>query len=133
MPRSLPQHVLNAGKAGFSESALEDGPPLAAFQNSDKTKFDARRASDGTHLSKKEKASAGDLKCEHCGKTYKHGSCLHKHRWVGIGIASQRLRRNRTDVSSRTDGNTLHNGRSHRNCSFPSTNKCSFLKRLQHS
>jgi hypothetical protein len=45
-------------------------------------KFKMRRASDGTHLlSKKEKAANGELKCEHCGKAYKHGSCLTKHLW----------------------------------------------------
>ncbi|KXL50092.1 hypothetical protein M433DRAFT_73110 [Acidomyces richmondensis BFW] len=60
-------------------SALVDGPPLSSY--SDKSKPKMRRASDGTRLTKKERAATGDLKCEHCGKAYKHGSCLNKHLW----------------------------------------------------
>ena len=78
MPSSLPQHV-NAPVRPGSDSAVVDGPSLSSFQGVDKSKNRARRASDGTHLSKKEKAATGDLKCEHCGKAYKHGSCLNKH------------------------------------------------------
>lgn len=64
-----------------SSSAVVDGPSLSSFQGMDK-KLKMRRASDGTHLlSKKEKAASGELKCEHCGKAYKHGSCLTKHLW----------------------------------------------------
>lgn len=58
--------------------ALVDGPGLASFPAVDPTKS-RRRASDGSRLSKKEKGTAVDLKCEHCGKAYKHGSCLSKH------------------------------------------------------
>ena len=40
----------------------------------------ARRASEGSHLSKVEgKRSSGELRCEKCGKGYKHSSCLTKH------------------------------------------------------
>ena len=76
MPSSLPHHVSLPENSG---SAVADGPALNSFQSVDKTKNRARRASDGTHLTKKEKAAAGELKCEHCGKAYKHGSCLNKH------------------------------------------------------
>ena len=39
-----------------------------------------RRASEGSHLSKGEgKRSSGELRCEKCGKGYKHSSCLTKH------------------------------------------------------
>ena len=77
VPSSLPQHV-SAPEAG-SGSAVIDGPALSSFQGVDKAKQRMRRASDGTRLTKKEKAATGDLKCEHCGKAYKHGSCLNKH------------------------------------------------------
>ena len=77
MPSSLPYHA--SVPEGSNSSAVVDGPSLSSFQGVDKTKQRMRRASDGTHLSKKEKAAAGDLKCDHCGKTYKHGSCLNKH------------------------------------------------------
>lgn len=76
MPSSLPHHV---SLPENSTSAVVDGPALASFHAVDKTKNRARRASDGTRLTKKEKAASGELKCEHCGKAYKHGSCLNKH------------------------------------------------------
>lgn len=39
-----------------------------------------RRASEGSHLSKGErKRASGELRCEKCGKGYKHSSCLTKH------------------------------------------------------
>ena len=75
MPSSLPHHV----SLPEDSSAVVDGPALSSFQGVDKSKNRARRASDGTRLTKKEKAASGELKCEHCGKAYKHGSCLNKH------------------------------------------------------
>lgn len=77
IPSSLPYH--KSLPDGSSESALLDGPALSSFQGVDKAKQRMRRASDGSRLTKKEKAAAGDLKCEQCGKAYKHGSCLSKH------------------------------------------------------
>ena len=64
---------------GDDESALADdflsGESIA---NLSKTK--ARRASEGSHLTKGEgKRSSGELRCEKCGKGYKHSSCLTKH------------------------------------------------------
>lgn len=76
-PGSLPVHP---HASALSSSAVIDGPSLSSFQAADK-KLKMRRASDGTHLSKKDKAASGELKCEHCGKAYKHGSCLTKHLW----------------------------------------------------
>lgn len=80
MPHSLPHHVSAPDQPLTSSSALVDGPSLASLHAVESARqVKARRASDGTHLTKKEKAAAGDLKCEHCGKSYKHGSCLTKH------------------------------------------------------
>ncbi|KAK3701494.1 hypothetical protein LTR37_015468 [Vermiconidia calcicola] len=79
IPDSLPHHI--SLPENDSSSAVIDGPALSSFHGVDKMKNRMRRASDGTHLSKKEKAATGDLKCEHCGKAYKHGSCLNKHLW----------------------------------------------------
>ncbi|KAI5371186.1 putative Zinc finger C2H2-type [Septoria linicola] len=76
IPSSLPQYA-----SVPEDVAVEDGPSLSSFQQSEKAKAKMRRASDGTRLSKKEKAATGELKCEHCGKAYKHGSCLTKHLW----------------------------------------------------
>ncbi|EMD00753.1 hypothetical protein BAUCODRAFT_29112 [Baudoinia panamericana UAMH 10762] len=76
MPSSLPPHVSAPERPS---SAVAEGPPLSSYGERAKPKM--RRASDGTRLTKKEKAATGDLKCEHCGKGYKHGSCLSKHLW----------------------------------------------------
>ncbi|KAL4881144.1 hypothetical protein BJY04DRAFT_190066 [Aspergillus karnatakaensis] len=46
------------------------------------TKNRNRRASEGSHLVKGEgKGSRPELRCDRCGKGYKHGSCLSKHMW----------------------------------------------------
>jgi hypothetical protein len=76
-PSSLPHHI-SLPEADAS-SAVVDGPALSSFQGVDRNKLGTRRASDGTRLTKKEKAATGELKCDHCGKAYKHGSCLNKH------------------------------------------------------
>ncbi|EME87930.1 uncharacterized protein MYCFIDRAFT_85891 [Pseudocercospora fijiensis CIRAD86] len=81
MPSSLPQHASVPENVALSSSAVVDGPSLSSFHGIEKSKSKMRRASDGTRLTKKEKAAAGELKCEHCGKAYKHGSCLNKHLW----------------------------------------------------
>ena len=82
MPSSLPQGISVPERVLGGSSAIVDGPPLSSF--SDKAKLKMRRASDGTRLTKKEKAATGDLKCEQCGKAYKHGSCLNKHLYVSM-------------------------------------------------
>lgn len=47
------------------------------------TKNRNRRASEGSHLVKGEgKRSMAELRCDRCGKGYKHGSCLSKHMCV---------------------------------------------------
>jgi len=81
VPSSLP-HGMSVPERGAvgSGSAVVDGPPLSSY--TDKAKSKIRRASDGTRLTKKERAATGDLKCEQCGKAYKHGSCLTKHLYV---------------------------------------------------
>ena len=48
-----------------------------------------RRASEGSHLIKGEsKKSAADLRCDTCGKGYKHSSCLTKHLYVFLDVFS---------------------------------------------
>ncbi|EAW11508.1 putative C2H2 finger domain protein [Aspergillus clavatus NRRL 1] len=59
---------------GEDESS-SDSKPLG-------TKSRNRRASEGSHLVKGEgKRTLAELRCERCGKGYKHGSCLSKHMW----------------------------------------------------
>lgn len=80
MPSSLPYSV--SAMEPMSSSAVVDGPPLSSLVSNDKSRLKSRRASDGTRLTKKERAANGELKCEQCGKAYKHGSCLTKHLYV---------------------------------------------------
>jgi len=87
-PASLPSHrirLTSSGKSDRGESAIEDD------QNDDLDEEDEngfkqariRRASEGQHLMKDgKKANASDLKCDKCGKGYKHSSCLSKHLFV---------------------------------------------------
>ncbi|KAF2718253.1 hypothetical protein K431DRAFT_137931 [Polychaeton citri CBS 116435] len=81
MPNSLPQHMPSPDHRRPGASAVVDGPSLSSFDGLDQSTPKLRRASEGAGLSKKEKNAAGELKCEHCGKAYKHGSCLNKHLW----------------------------------------------------
>ncbi|KAH6668036.1 hypothetical protein B0J14DRAFT_676306 [Halenospora varia] len=85
-PASLPSHRIRmtSGKLDRGESAIDDD------QNDDMEEDDddgfkqarMRRASEGQPLMKDgKKASGGDLKCDKCGKGYKHSSCLTKHLW----------------------------------------------------
>lgn len=78
IPSSLPQQASMPNRTGSHAGVLTDGPSLSSFPVVDKSKA-KRRASDGTSLSKKDRAATGELKCDHCGKAYKHGSCLQKH------------------------------------------------------
>ncbi len=61
------------------DSAVADGFADMA-SNNQVSRTRARRASEGSHLTKGEgKRSSGELRCEKCGKEYKHSSCLTKH------------------------------------------------------
>ncbi|KAK4123869.1 hypothetical protein N657DRAFT_656195 [Parathielavia appendiculata] len=86
-PASLPtrRFVTGNGMAGVQESAIDDelndvsgDDAESAFQ-----KARVRRASDGQPLVKEggRKNNRPELRCEKCGKGYKHSSCLNKHLW----------------------------------------------------
>lgn len=79
-PASLPSHKFSAKEP---ESAIDDSNEMSAEEtglNADQAR--ARRASDGNHLSKDgKKSNRVEVRCETCGKVYKHGSCLTKHLW----------------------------------------------------
>ncbi|KAK2737963.1 hypothetical protein FQN57_007317 [Myotisia sp. PD_48] len=60
---------------GNAADELVDGKPISIKNRS-------RRASEGSHLIKGEgKRALVELKCDRCGKGYKHSSCLTKHMW----------------------------------------------------
>lgn len=79
-PSSYGAHVAKTGDA-----VVTDGPPLASMPESEKGNGKARirRASEGSRLSKgdSKRTSGSELRCEKCGKGYKHSSCLTKHLW----------------------------------------------------
>lgn len=88
-PASLPGHrirLTSGGKSDRGESAIDDDLNEDMEDDDEETGFNQsrmRRASEGQHLTKDgKKASGGDLKCDKCGKGYKHSSCLSKHLFV---------------------------------------------------
>lgn len=76
-------------KYAMEGSAVVDGP--ATLDNDGSiSKARARRASEGAYLSRSEgRRSSGELRCEKCGKGYKHSSCLTKHLLVYLAIYTQ--------------------------------------------
>lgn len=84
---SMPGNGADFGYNAASRSeAVTDGPALASMPEHEKgnSKSRIRRASEGSRLSKggePKRTSGSELKCEKCGKGYKHSSCLTKHLW----------------------------------------------------
>ncbi|KAF1958280.1 hypothetical protein CC80DRAFT_409360 [Byssothecium circinans] len=89
MASSVPSNGSVFGPGSYSAAAkteaIADGPPLSSMPEHEKSnsKSRIRRASEGSRLGKTEgkRASGSELKCEKCGKGYKHSSCLTKHLW----------------------------------------------------
>ena len=73
------------------ESVVEDDfPPTENMSIISSAR--ARRASEGSYLTKSEgKRSSGELRCDKCGKGYKHSSCLTKHLSVLFGLLVMQL------------------------------------------
>ncbi|KAI0481106.1 hypothetical protein GGR56DRAFT_304981 [Xylariaceae sp. FL0804] len=84
-PASLPTHKFSMSlKAEPQESAIDDdlNDMSGDEGKGGPAKARVRRASDGQPLTKDgKKSSRVELKCEQCGKGYKHSSCLTKHKW----------------------------------------------------
>ncbi len=82
-PRGENGHGSTTG-AGAMHDYADEGSVLvdenASVAPDGRARSRARRASEGAHLSKSEgKRSSGELRCDKCGKGYKHSSCLTKH------------------------------------------------------
>ncbi|EQL02713.1 zinc finger domain-containing protein [Ophiocordyceps sinensis CO18] len=80
-PASLPIHK---AIPDVKESAIDDEPNEASgddeLERSPKARV--RRASDGQPLVKDaKKSNRVEVRCDKCGKGYKHSSCLTKHLW----------------------------------------------------
>jgi hypothetical protein len=74
---------MSGGKSDQGESAIEDDQN-DDMDDEEETGFKQsrmRRASEGQHLVKDSKKGS-ELKCDKCGKGYKHSSCLSKHLFV---------------------------------------------------
>ena len=82
-PRDEYMHDPDGGVAGMNDYADEGSVIMngnSTTANDARSRARVRRASEGAHLSKSEgKRSSGELRCEKCGKGYKHSSCLTKH------------------------------------------------------
>ncbi|KAH8673626.1 hypothetical protein BX600DRAFT_210761 [Xylariales sp. PMI_506] len=84
-PASLPTHkFVMSGKSEVQDSAIDDDSnDMSGEEGEDGLqKARIRRASDGQPLTKEgKKSNRVELRCDQCGKAYKHSSCLTKHLW----------------------------------------------------
>ncbi|KAL2277671.1 hypothetical protein FJTKL_15263 [Diaporthe vaccinii] len=83
-PASMPAHkFLNAEvKPELQDSAIDDQENASPEEGDALQKDRVRRASDGQPQAKEgRRFNRPELRCEHCGKGYKHSSCLTKHLW----------------------------------------------------
>jgi hypothetical protein len=70
----------------IEDNAIDDALPADKGTGS---KNRNRRASEGSYLVKGEgKRASSELRCDTCGKGYKHSSCLTKHLYVSLRIHS---------------------------------------------
>lgn len=87
-PASLPSGKSHLEKRDIHESAIDDDPQDGSADEAASGKLQkarARRASDGQPLIKeRRKSNRVELRCEKCGKGYKHSSCLTKHLFVPL-------------------------------------------------
>ena len=84
--KSTVGNIVFHGSAVDGDSAIVDGPILGE-STEPFAKARARRASEGQYLTKTEgKRANGELRCEKCGKGYKHSSCLTKHLLVSLEL-----------------------------------------------
>ncbi|KFG86208.1 putative C2H2 finger domain protein [Metarhizium anisopliae] len=82
-PASLPTNgAIPDIKQDVHDSAIDDGNDVSADEDDKSQKARIRRASDGSPLVKEpKKSNRVEVRCDKCGKSYKHSSCLTKHLW----------------------------------------------------
>lgn len=90
-----------------------------------KNKNRNRRASEGSHLIKGESKKSGDLRCDTCGKGYKHSSCLTKHMYVDATDLPERL------ANPHPGGSMTQHGLSPPSSSSRNISKSSYWKLLR--
>jgi hypothetical protein len=85
MASSVPHQGSPFTAGSYKNEAVSDGPALASLPESEaggpSSMSRVRRASEGARQAKGEgkRTSGSELRCEKCGKGYKHSSCLTKH------------------------------------------------------
>lgn len=144
------------GPMGENEYAVEGSAIVDGhtnFGNGGSLKARARRASEGSHLSRREgKRASGEVRCEKCGKGYKHSSCLTKHLLVHPSLRLCALKplvlpsgvpqtqpeqlphiplHTMALIDTDTGGSIRPNGHTPPSYSFPSINRCSCSRRLR--
>ncbi|KAI8634737.1 hypothetical protein F5Y19DRAFT_123062 [Xylariaceae sp. FL1651] len=83
-PASLPAHrfAMHSKPEGQESAIDDDSNDMSADEGEGGLQARIRRASDGQPLTKEgKKSSRVELRCDKCGKGYKHSSCLTKHLW----------------------------------------------------
>ncbi|KAH9898848.1 hypothetical protein F4778DRAFT_782448 [Xylariomycetidae sp. FL2044] len=84
-PASLPTHrsPISMKMEGQDSAIDDDSNDMSAEEGENSLqKARVRRASDGQPLTKEgKKSNRIELRCDKCGKGYKHSSCLTKHLW----------------------------------------------------
>lgn len=85
-PASLPNHKMIPEGKHEQDSAIDDDTNDGSSDEANKDqKARFRRASDGQPLGKDgKKSNRVEVRCEQCGKGYKHSSCLTKHLLVSL-------------------------------------------------
>ena len=89
--RSVPDFGRKSSHEGTSpgsvpaQASAHEALMPSPHQSAHNVKPRARRASEGSYLTKGDgKRTSGELRCEQCGKGYKHSSCLTKHLSVDL-------------------------------------------------
>ncbi|KUI65388.1 hypothetical protein VM1G_00744 [Cytospora mali] len=84
-PASMPAHRflnMDVQQSEHQDSAIDDQDNTSPEDGDSFQNGRVRRASDGQpHAKEGRRFNRPELRCEHCGKGYKHSSCLTKHLW----------------------------------------------------
>lgn len=92
-PASLPNKSMEVKQNVTNDSAIDDHDASADETGSKMAKARVRRASDGQPLTRDgKKSNRVEVRCDTCGKSYKHSSCLTKHLLVALPRPLHRAR-----------------------------------------
>ena len=115
-------HAYFGPGSSHDQDAVEDNSNDEEIAQKNKNRN--RRASEGSHLIKGDSKKSGDLRCDTCGKGYKHSSCLTKHMYAHQ--CSQFFFKQSTDLHP--GGSMTQLGPSPPSCSSRNINRSSYWK-----